>query len=101
MRANAILLLLLLIAALVVGVPIAAQTAIPGTPTVPVIIVATAPPGPTAVPTQGNGCYAPLALPVGGDVFLRGGVNVRHLPSLSGALVNYYADPVILTLDSG
>ncbi|MCC6802025.1 MAG: SH3 domain-containing protein [Anaerolineae bacterium] len=101
MRANAILLLLLLIAVLVVGVPIAAQTAIPGTPTVPVIIVATAPPGPTAVPTLGNGCYAPLALPVGGDVFLRGGVNVRHLPSLSGALVNYYADPVILTLDSG
>jgi hypothetical protein len=101
MRAYAVFLLLLLIAGLVVGLPIAAQTAVPGTPTPQVIIVATAIPGPTPVPTQANGCYVPLSLAIGGDVFLRGGVNVRHLPSLSGAIVNYYPDPVILTVDEG
>ncbi|MFN8448703.1 MAG: SH3 domain-containing protein [Anaerolineae bacterium] len=101
MRAFAVLLLLVLTAALVVGLPITAQTAVPGTPTPAIIIVATAPPGPTPVPTQANGCYVPLSLAIGSDVFLRGGVNVRHLPSLSGALVNYYPEPVILTLDQG
>lgn len=102
MRVYAVL-LLLLIAALGIGVPIAAQTAtvVPGTPTPGVIIIATAVPGPTPIPKQANGCYMPLSLGIGSDVFLLGGVNVRHLPSLSGALVNYYPDAVILTIDQG
>lgn len=100
MRIFPLLLLILLIVVLIVSPAAARQTATPVQPP-PVIIVATASGDTTPVPTQTNGCYAPLALTLGSDVVLRGGLNVRSQPSLSGALVNYYPEPVRLHLDAG
>ncbi|MBI1259838.1 MAG: hypothetical protein GC204_20410 [Chloroflexi bacterium] len=71
------------------------------TPTQIVLIVSTPVGGPTSIPLQANGCYPPLALVVGGQVLLRGGVNVRSQPSLSGPLVNYYTSQVLLRLIEG
>jgi hypothetical protein len=99
MRILPVLLLLLLIALLAVGMsPTAAQTVTPGvTPGVP-----TATPGlPVLVVTPATGCAAPLQLTIGGQVLLRGGVNVRSQPNLSGALVNYYDHQVRLRLIDG
>jgi hypothetical protein len=66
-----------------------------------VLIVSTPVGGPTVVPLQANGCYPPLALVVGGQILLRGGVNVRSQPSESGPLVNYYPSQVLLRLIGG
>ena len=71
------------------------------TPTQIVLIVSTPVGGPTSVPLQANGCYPPLALVVGGQVLLRGGVNVRSQPTESGPLVNYYTSQVLLRLIEG
>jgi hypothetical protein len=46
-------------------------------------------------------CAAPLRLSVGNSVTLTPGVNVRSLPSLSGAVVNYYTEEVLLTVVEG
>ena len=54
------------------------------TPTQIVLIVSTPVGGPTTVPLQANGCYPPLSLTVGGQVLLRGGVNVRSQPTCPG-----------------
>lgn len=106
-----LLLVLLLFALLIGGSPMAAQTAtatfppiitaVPSTPTPAIIIIATAVPGPTAIPTQSNGCYIPLQFAPGAQVVLLGGINVRNLPSLSGALVNYYPTAVTLRIIEG
>ncbi len=102
MRVFSLLLLLLLIALLaLVSSPTVAQTVTP-TPTGPgYTIIATGLPTyqPTGVPTPG--CAAPLPLPLGGSVLLRGGVNVRSAPSLSGPLVNYYDHLVLLRVTRG
>ncbi len=112
MRIFPVLLLILLVIALIVSPAAARQTATPiptlssGTigPTAtpgPIIVATAFGGGATAIPLQSNGCYAPLALTLGSQVVLRGGINVRSLPSLSGALVNYYSEPVRLSLDAG
>lgn len=46
-------------------------------------------------------CPTPLALSVGQFVLLRGGVNVRSAPTVSGAVVNYYQNEVRLLLTDG
>ena len=88
MRVFSLLLLILLVALLtLVGTPTTAQTVGTATPTGPgYTIIATGLPTyqPTGVPTPG--CAAPLPLTLGGSVLLRGGVNVRSAPSLSGPL---------------
>ncbi len=110
MRIFPVLLLILLIVTLIVSPAAARQTATP-IPTLGVSII-TSTPGPiivatamgggaTAVPLQSNGCYTPLLLPVGGQIVVRGGINVRNNPTLSGALVNHYPNPVVLHLDAG
>jgi hypothetical protein len=109
MRIIPVLLLILLLVVAIASPAAARQTATPvptlgiiTTPTPGIIIVATAQGGgATPIPLQANGCYAPLALAVGSQVILRGGVNVRNLPSLSGVPVNYYPSAVVLHLDSG
>ena len=102
MRVFSLLLLLLLIALLaLVSSPTVAQT-VTATPTGSgYTIIATGLPTyqPTGVPTPG--CAAPLSLTMGGSVLLRGGVNVRNTPSLSGPLVNYYDHPVLLRVTRG
>ncbi len=102
MRIYSLLLLLVLAAALLmIGSPTAAQVSPTATSTPGVIIVATAVPSATAMPRQANGCYVPLSLSLGSQVFLRGGVNIRSAPSESAPLVNYYPNPVVLRLDGG
>ncbi len=101
MRKYLTLLLLLVIAALAVAAPITAQVTATPIPNSGVIIIATAIPGPTPIPLQANGCYAPLSLPIGGQVVLLGGINVRNMPTVSSALVNYYPSAVTLTVIEG
>jgi hypothetical protein len=107
-----LLLVLLLVALLIGGSPMAAQTATATFPPVStatpiltatpsIVILATAIPGPAAIPTQTNGCYAPLQFVAGNEVVLLGGINVRSAPSLSGALVNYYPQSVELRITEG
>lgn len=105
MRIYSMLLLLLgVFAVLLVGMPgapSAAQTA--ATPTSAIRLPPTFTPPPSAIPliTPATGCAAPLPLIVGGEVLLRGGVNVRSAASLSAALVNYYPNQVRLRLGDG
>lgn len=98
MRVFLSLLLVLLVGLLLVigGGAAVAQDVTPGVPTV--IATATVP---IFVVTPATGCYEPLPLIVGGEVLLRGGVNVRSQPNLSGALVNYFDEQVRLTLVDG
>lgn len=56
----------------------------------------TAAPPPTTVP-----CAAPLGFQFGDTVALDPGVNLRHLPTLSGAVVNYYTEEVLLVIVDG
>lgn len=100
----AMLLLIGLFAALLMSIPSApsaAQTV--ATPTSVIILPPTFTPPPSAIPliTPSTGCAAPLPLVVGGEVLLRGGVNVRSDASLSAALVNYYPTQVRLRLGDG
>jgi len=96
MRIIPVLLLLLMIVLLaLVGSPTAAQTDVtPGVPTA-------TPSVPVYVVTPAAGCADPLQLVIGGQVLLRGGVNVRSIPSLSGPVVNYYDHQVRLRLIDG
>jgi hypothetical protein len=48
-----------------------------------------------------RGCFPALAFSFGSRVVLTPGVNVRHLPSLSGAVVNYYTEEVVLRVTDG
>ncbi len=103
MRVFSLLLLILLVALLMlVGTPTTAQTVGTATPTGPgYTIIATGLPTyqPTGIPTPG--CAAPLPLTLGESVLLRGGVNVRSAPSLSGPLLNYYDHLVLLRVTRG
>jgi hypothetical protein len=46
-------------------------------------------------------CQTPLPLVRGQTITLEGGVNLRNIPSLSGAVVNYYPQETYLTLLDG
>ncbi|MEP7291770.1 MAG: SH3 domain-containing protein [Chloroflexota bacterium] len=100
-----LLLTLFLFAGLLIGSPTAAQTDPQVTPGLQITPAPTFTPAPTQVPiyvvTPSTGCAAPLPLLIGGDVLLRGGVNIRSEPSLSAALVNYYPTQVRLRLIDG
>jgi hypothetical protein len=49
--------------------------------------------GPTAINTPTPaGCVVPLPLVKGSIIFIRGGVNIRHQPSVSGGVVGYTAE---------
>lgn len=102
MRIFPVLLLLLLIALLaLVGSPLAAQTPV-ATPLGPnVTVIATGLPTYQPTLTATPGCAQPLPLTLGGEITLRGGVNVRSQPSLSGPLVNYYDHQVLLRVVDG
>jgi hypothetical protein len=65
-------------------------------PTATVFVTLTAPATFTPPP-----CPTPGTLIVGQDVLLRGGVNLRSAPTLSGAVTNYYPNEVRLRLVGG
>ena len=97
-RLLALILVLTFIVALTLF-PTTAQTLIPTfTPLPTFTSVATIPLPPTATPYA---CFTPLSFSVGTLVVLDPGVNVRHLPSLSGAIVNYYTEGQILRVTDG
>ncbi|MBL8132069.1 MAG: SH3 domain-containing protein [Anaerolineae bacterium] len=56
---------------------------------------------PILVVTPASGCYAPLQLRIGGLVVVTGGVNVRATPSVSGVLLNYFAEEKLVRLIDG
>lgn len=60
------------------------------TPTVPILVV-----------TPASGCAAPLTLRIGSPVVVTGGVNVRATPSVSGVLLNYFAEEKLVRLIDG
>jgi len=102
-----IFLVLLLVLAFIV-VPLAAQTATPTSlPTLsPLPVTVTPPPLPTGVPTQGpviipTACPPALPLIPGDIVFIRPGVNIRNIPSVSGGQVNYASQSLTLEIISG
>lgn len=51
--------------------------------------------------TPSTGCSAPLPLSPGMQIAIRGGLNVRYEPSMSGVLINYIPEPIIATLIDG
>ncbi|MCS7072565.1 MAG: hypothetical protein NZM00_13745 [Anaerolinea sp.] len=77
------------------------------TPLLPILITATPPgtppppPTSTVYPLPAPECAAPLPFSFGQRVVLTPGINVRSLPSLSGAVVNYYTEEVVLTILDG
>lgn len=77
------------------------------TPLQPILITATPPGIPAPLPTNTiyplptQACVEPLAFGIGQRVVLTPGINVRSLPTLSGALVNYYTAEVVLTILEG
>lgn len=57
---------------------------------------------PTAAPTLPPGvCVAPLPFSVGDEIGIRGGINLRNLPTASGAVVHYFALPVRAFITDG
>jgi len=93
-----LLLLLVLFAALLVGVPTPTAAQIANITPAPTF---TPPPTSPSLIDPATGCAAPLPLAMGSEVLLLGGVNVRSEPSLSAALVNYYSNQVRLRLVDG
>ncbi|HLU10520.1 MAG TPA: hypothetical protein VK003_12705, partial [Oceanobacillus sp.] len=81
--------------------PATAQTVIP--PTFTPLPSSTPVPTITIIPPSYTppGCFAPLGFAPGTVVVLTPGVNVRNLPSLSGAVVNYYVEATVLTITDG
>lgn len=101
---------LILFALLLMTVPVIAQTATPTAlpaPSPTFTLAATQQPFPTpirtltATPFRPLVCPTPGALKPGDFVFLRPGVYVRNLPTLSGGQVNYFAESVTLTILEG
>ncbi|HEY7617238.1 MAG TPA: hypothetical protein VH744_10575, partial [Terriglobales bacterium] len=91
--------LLLVLSLSLLLVPAAAQTLIPTFTPLP---TATPVPTITILPSfTPRGCFPPLGFSVGLQVVLDPGVNVRNLPSLSGAVVNYYTNATLLRITDG
>ncbi|KXK23288.1 MAG: SH3 type 3 domain protein [Chloroflexi bacterium OLB15] len=93
--------------ALLVMLPASAQTVIPTI--TPIVIVSptptplppTLPPGfiyPSPSPTS---CAPAMPLYAGANITLEPGVNLRNIPNLSGAVVNYYTIETVLTVLDG
>jgi len=75
----------------IVGTPVATLTPfLTPTATLPLLLV-----------TPATGCAAPLALTVGSQIIVDGGLNVRYTPSVSGVLLNYFADEKLVRLIDG
>jgi hypothetical protein len=85
--------------------PALAQTTATATvqPTVPVItpVLTLTPTYPVLLVTPATGCSAPLPLVIAGLATVRGGVNVRAIPSVSGALLNYFAEEKLVQVIDG
>ncbi len=64
----------------------------------PVVITLTPPATPTLEPGT---CFQPLPLGIGDQIGIRPGVNIRNLPSASGAVVNYFDLPVAAFITEG
>lgn len=92
MRPMPVLFILLALLLVALIAPAAAQTFPTLTPVPTVLIPAT----PTETP-----CAEPLPFTIGQRVVLTPGVNVRNLPSLSGGVVNYYTEEVVLRITDG
>lgn len=60
------------------------------TPTIPLLLV-----------TPATGCAAPLPLTIGMQIAVRGGLNVRYEPSVSGVWLSYFDQPTIVTVIDG
>lgn len=99
-RIYAFTLLLILGMALMLLPAAAAQTLIPTFTPLPTY---TTLPTITIIPPSYTppGCFPSLGFGRGTFVVLDPGVNVRNIPSLSGAVVNYYVDAVVLTIVDG
>lgn len=97
-----ILLTLLLLVLLLVAPALAQTTTGTATvvPTVTPIITAT-PTYPVLLVTPATGCTAPLPLQIAGFATVRGGVNVRAIPSVSGALLNYFDEEKLVQVIDG
>lgn len=99
------ILLLLLLPVLLLVAPVVAQTTGTATvqPTVPTItpIFTPSPTYPVLLVTPATGCSAALPLQIAGLATVRGGVNVRAIPSVSGALVNYYDEEKLVRVIDG
>lgn len=95
---SAVLLLLPCLALVFAPTHSAAQTVPTATPTP---ILSPTPTLPFAVVPSFGDCAAPLALEIGQVVSVRGGVNLRNLPSRSGGIVNYFAENTLVTIIEG
>lgn len=99
MRRLLAFILLLIVSLAFTMLPTTAQTLIPTFTPLPTFTpIATIPLLPTYTPYA---CFQPLPFTVGSSVALDPGVNVRNLPSLSGAIVNYYTENVVLRVTDG
>jgi hypothetical protein len=93
------LILLLLLGLLPLLFPATAQTPNPTfTPQPTVTYIPTITYGRSYTP---QGCFQSLFFAPGSRITLVPGVNVRNIPSLSGAIVNYYTEEVVLTITEG
>jgi hypothetical protein len=70
--------------------PAAQATVFP--PGVVTIVLVT--PTPLTTTTPPGGCYEPLPFGAGDEIGIRGGVNIRNLPTASGGVVGYFQLPV-------
>lgn len=88
MKHRSICNILIILFLFITVVPVLAQTATP-----PPIPTATPLPAPTvvatAIPFVPGVCSEPLALVVGSIIYTRPGINIRNLPTISGAIVQY------------
>jgi hypothetical protein len=98
-----LLLFLLLVAAIPLAIPFAAPAAMQGvtpglsptpgftpTATIPLLLV-----------TPASGCAQPLPLTIGMSIAVRGGLNVRYEPSVSAVWLDYFDQPMVVTLIDG
>jgi hypothetical protein len=58
-------------------------------------------PGAGQTPTPRTGCFPPLPFGIGDEIGIRPGVNIRNLPTASGAVVGYFDLPVAAFVTDG
>ncbi len=87
------------------GAPVLAQNTATVTPVLdsatPTLFVTATPGLPVLLVTPAAGCAAPLSLRIGGQVIVTSGVNIRATPSVSGVLLNYFAEEKLVRLIDG
>jgi len=69
--------------------------------TTPGVLFTPSPTLPVFVITPATGCAAPLNLVIGMEVVVRGGINIRYEPSMSGVLIGYFSEPDIVNIIDG